>query len=490
MTDRQAPALVRRVTGDVRVRILASYVVLLAVLAIASVFALRQVLLVRLDDRVENELVQEVQEFRNLAEGNDPETGRPFGSDAKRILAVYLDRNVPGESEQLLTIPRRGQPRYRASESADVRLADSLVQRWRTLEETERGVLDTVAGDARYIAIPLVFDGAPRGAFVVSVFTDPEREEIAEAIRVEALVAAGVVLIGTALAFAFTGRVLSPVRSLRDAARSVSGTNLRRRLDVEGDDELADLGRSFNAMLDRLEGAFSTQRDFIRDISHELRTPIAVVRGHIELLAEGRLSEEGERAAAMTLVTRELDRMTRFVDNLLLLAKTEQPDFLELETIALDELCEELVRNARTLADRDWIVEVGSRRTVVGDHQRLEQAMMNLIRNAIEHTKEGDRITIGAHVEEPLVRLFVQDSGEGIPRAEQARVFERFARGHASKRRYEGSGLGLAIVRAIAEAHGGEVGLESRPGEGARFELRLPVEGPDELGRDPAEVLR
>ena len=136
--------------------------------------------------------------------------------------------------------------------------------------------------------------------------------------------------------------------------------------------------------------------------------------------------------------------------------------------------------NGRALApDRDWRVAPGSPRLVVADRQRLTQAMMNLVRNAIEHTEPGDTIDISSSVDGALATLRVRDAGTGIPRAEQARVFDRFARGGASRRRYEGSGLGLAIVRVIAEVHGGRAEVSSSPGEGAEFRLVVPVEGPE-----------
>ncbi len=469
---------VSRVTGDVRIRILASYVILLALAALGSVLVVRHVLLVRLDDRVEHDLEQEVQEFRKLAGGTDPETGRPFGANVQRIFSVYLDRNVPGAGEQLLAVPRQGVPRYRATERADVRIDSSHIFRWRRLSDTEQGELETAEGPARYTAIPLVRNGRSRGSFVVAHFTAGERDEVDEAVRIVAAVGAGVLLLGTVVAFVAAGRVLAPLRELRDAARAVSGADMTRRIEVEGKDELADLGRTFNRMLDRLEFAFSSQRDFIRDISHELRTPIAVIRGQLELIAEGRLTDTAERAGALALVTGELDRMSGFVDDLLLLARTEQPDFLRLETVPIHGLCEELIANARGLAQREWTLDADSRRSIVADRQRVTQAVMNLVRNAVEHTSDGDEIAIGGSVNGDIAVLWVRDSGAGIAPEEQRRIFERFERGRASRRRYEGSGLGLAIVRAIAEAHGGRVELQSRLGEGARFAIELPVEGP------------
>jgi signal transduction histidine kinase len=176
-------------------------------------------------------------------------------------------------------------------------------------------------------------------------------------------------------------------------------------------------------------------------------------------------------------VTGELDRMSRFVDDLLLLAKHDQPEFLELETIELSSLCDELLAKARGLGDRDWRLDRTVRRSVVADRQRITQAVMNLVENAVAHTQPGDEIAIGSDVSGAEAMVWVRDSGPGIAPADQQRVFERFARGRHSRKRSEGSGLGLAIVKAIAEAHGGRVELDSRLGAGTRFTLVLPVEG-------------
>jgi len=168
--------------------------------------------------------------------------------------------------------------------------------------------------------------------------------------------------------------------------------------------------------------------------------------------------------------------MNRFVFDLLLLAKAESPNFLHLETVVLDEFVGELVAKAEATADREWRNGGGSALSIVADRQRLTQAVMNLVGNAVEHTEDGDRIEIGASVEGAEVTIWVHDSGVGIAPSEQRQIFTRFTRGGGSSRLYEGTGIGLAIVRAIAEAHGGRVRVTSRPGEGARFDLVLPVE--------------
>src|SRR5919106_6665247 len=194
------PPLARRITGGVRARLLASYVILLAIAAFASVLAVRQVLLVRLDDRVEEDLQQEVEEFRALAGGIDPETGRPFGDDVKAIFDTYLRRNVPDDDEELITVPRRGTPRRDPGDNTESYRFGDFIDRWRTLEEVERGEIDTPGGPARYVAIPVEGSSGTLGTFAVAIFTADEREQVDEAIQSVAAVAAAVLLLGSVIA--------------------------------------------------------------------------------------------------------------------------------------------------------------------------------------------------------------------------------------------------------------------------------------------------
>jgi len=243
---------------------------------------------------------------------------------------------------------------------------------------------------------------------------------------------------------------------------------------VEGDDELAELGRTFNAMLDRLQAAFDAQKDFVSDAGHELRTPITIIRGHLELLGD----DPGERRETVELVCDELDRMSRFVDDLLLLAQAEQADFIQLGEVDLDALTEELLAKAGALAPREWHLQANGIGRLQADRQRLTQALMQLAQNAVQHTQEGDRIALGSALQDGHARLWVADTGPGVPVAERERIFDRFARGSGA-RRSQGAGLGLAIVRAIAEAHGGRVDLQStRPDAGATFIVTIPTHAP------------
>ena len=465
-----------RALRSVRVRILASYVILLAAASVVSVFVARQVLLVRLDDRIQDDLAQEVREFRTLAvNGTDPATGRPFGDNVDRIFRVYLSRNVPGEGEELITIPRQGEVRYQRSDRAEYVIEEPFLSRWRELESDERGEIDTPAGPAEYVAVAVNVNGRSLGAFVVAIFTQAERDEVAEVVRIVAAVSGGVLLFASVIAFLAAGRVLAPLRELRDAARSITGSDLAQRIEVEGDDEIAELSRTFNDMLDRLDDAFTSQREFIRDAGHELRTPITVIRGHLELLAAGQ-EDPAERGETIAVVTDELDRMSRFVTDLMLLARAERPDFLEYETVDVGDLTRELVAKAQSLASREWTIEETGRGRIVADRQRLTQAVMNLADNAVRHTDEGEEIAIGSSVNAREARLWVRDSGPGIDPDEREAIFERLARGRRARGRYEGAGLGLAIVRAIADAHGGRIELRSEPGAGAEFEIVVPVD--------------
>jgi signal transduction histidine kinase len=175
----------------------------------------------------------------------------------------------------------------------------------------------------------------------------------------------------------------------------------------------------------------------------------------------------------------ELDRMQRIVNDLLVLAKAEQPDFLDLDTVDLKALTEEVHAKAAAIAPRDWRLERAGRGFVVADRQRLTQAVMQLAQNAAQHTEDGDRIALGSSLRNGEARVWVRDQGPGIPPDQHDRIFRRFARG-AGGRRSEGAGIGLAIVKAIAEAHHGRVELESAPASGAMFTVVIPTDQPPE----------
>jgi two-component system, OmpR family, sensor kinase len=223
-------------------------------------------------------------------------------------------------------------------------------------------------------------------------------------------------------------------------------------------------------MLDRLEHAFASQRDLIRDVGHELRTPITIVRGHLEVVGD----DPAERREAIELVTDELDRMGRLVDDLVTLARAERPDFVRYEPIRLGDFAAEVLSKARSLGDRKWSLKIARDGTISADSQRMTQALVNLADNAVKQTASGSTIEIGVEMDGDSARLWVDDDGPGLAPEDREEVFGRFSRGSGG-RRYAGTGLGLAIVKAVAEAHGGRVEVASEPGRGARFTMIVPV---------------
>ena len=294
---------------------------------------------------------------------------------------------------------------------------------------------------------------APTATFVVLYDYAAERQEVAGAIRRAELVAAGFLLLACAVGWLAAGRALAPLRVLTRAAQDVSsGRDLDRRIpDPRGQDEVATLSRTFNGMLDRLEQAFDVQRDFVADAGHELRTPITVVRGHLELMGD----DPQDRAATIDLVTAELDRMSRMVDDLLTLARSGRPDFLRPGPVDVGVLLQQVASKAQVLGLRTWRVQAPSGLLVHADEQRLTQALMQLLASAVGHTEDGGVVDVGGVQAEDRLCLWVLDAGPGVPEQDRDRVFERFAR--VTPQRGDGSGLGLSVVAAIARAHEGRV---------------------------------
>jgi two-component system OmpR family sensor kinase len=461
-----------------RVRVLGSFAALLAIAAITGLLLQRAVLLQTLDQDIEASLHQEREELETLADGRNPLTGEPFGGDVRAIFDTFLSRNVPGEGEVYIAFVE-GVP-YRTT-PAPLRLdiVPELVARWGSLTSGEGGQIETEAGPVHYLAVPLIHQGQTQGVFVVANFSQHERMEIETAVRVEAVVSALVLLVLTLVAWFVAGRLLRPVRDLTETAGAIGESDLTRRIPVEGDDEISRLALTFNEMLDRLESAFTAQRTFVDDAGHELRTPITIIRGHLDVMGD----DPEERSETLALVSDELSRMARIVDDLLLLAKAERPDFVHPEPVELADLTTELLVKSRALGDRVWQVDAWAEGTIEADPQRLTQAMLNLSRNAVEHTAPGAAIGLGSRWGDGEVRIWVRDTGTGVDSEERDRIFERFTRGRFG-RRSEGAGLGLAIVSTIVAAHGGRVELDSTPGKGATFTIVLsgapPSSHPDE----------
>jgi two-component system, OmpR family, sensor kinase len=471
--------------GSVRLRILGPFVALLALAALVPFVGYHQVVLTELELEVNNELQQEVLELDQLlTDGRDPQTGQPFAS-LGALFDVYFSRNVPNREEAFLSFV--GGELHRSSTLTAFpldRLPTEVLAEWEALGsvtpeagQQSTGRITTALGEAYFRTARIRFQDDV-GAFVVTILPAAERAAIDRFLIYGGAAALGVLLLASVAAWLIAGRVLEPVRQLTDTARSISRSDLTARIEVHGTGEAAQMARSFNSMLDRIEAVFQAEREFVQEASHELREPITIVRGHVELWDATR----DERPRTARLVLDELDRMGRIVDDLRLLAEAEQPGFLRLEWIDLADLTRELASKAAALASRTWVVDHLGETRFFGDRHRLTEATMNLVHNAVQHTEPSDTIALATDADDATIRITVRDTGAGIPVADQAVIFDRFTRGSDAHKRYGGSGLGLAIVKAIAEAHGGGVELDSRLGEGAAITIILsrdPTQGTD-----------
>jgi signal transduction histidine kinase len=453
-----------------RTRVLVSFLALLVVSTAASVFVLREVLLSRIGDQVEEQLTDDVRALQELRDSGQPGSGEPFAT-AQQLLNAYLQQNSAPSDGALVSFVGGAPFRAEVASAEDRPLTDAALP-FAGATEPSSDELQTELGEARYVVIPV--DGNPPGVLVAIKRTDEQRDQVESAVQIAIGVSLVVLLLAALFIWLAAGRAVAPLQALSRTARAISEADLSGRIPVSGGDEIADLGRTFNSMLDRLETAFAGQKDFLTDVSHELRTPITVIRGHIETLGDS----PAEREEAIAVIQDELDRMSRYVDDLLLLTKAPRPDFLRIGPIDLDLFTHELFGKARSLGDRDWRLDGTDVGILHADEHRLTQAVMNLADNAVRHTHEGDAIWLGSSLIGDEVRLWVRDEGPGVDPNDRERIFARYVRsGEPTGRAADGAGLGLSIVRAIAEAHGGRVELDSRPGMGSTFTIVLPIDG-------------
>jgi two-component system OmpR family sensor kinase len=268
---------------------------------------------------------------------------------------------------------------------------------------------------------------------------------------------------------------LSPVRRISQTARNIeSSSDLTQRVKYSGPgDEIGELSSTFDHMIEHLDQTFQSQRFFVADASHELRGPLTVIRGNLDLLK--RDLSEADRQEALAAIRRESARMSRMVDELLLLAEVESGHAMKAKDVSLKNiLAEEVARVRGTAGGRQVVTELRDDLTIKGDEGRLRRLVANLVDNAVKYTPEDGRITLSLARDANFARLEVADNGIGIPANELPRIFDRFYRvDRARSRASGGTGLGLAIVKGIAERHGGRVAVSSRPGQGTSFTVWL-----------------
>ena len=274
-------------------------------------------------------------------------------------------------------------------------------------------------------------------------------------------------------------RSLRPLRVMAAQARGITGRNLNKRLEIgPSSEELAALAQTFNELLSRLDTSFETMRRFIADASHELRTPIAVIRGEADV-ALGRDRTPAEYRESLAIVHDEAKRLTRLVDDLLNLTRADAGHVrLQVREFYLNDLVVECCRSMQVLAGAKRIsleCRGGEDTAYRGDEELLRRMVLNLLDNAIRYTPPGGRVAAALERDGTAVRILVSDTGIGIAPDAAPHVFDRFYRGDCARSRQDGGfGLGLSIVKWVAESHRGRVELDSSPGVGSTFSVLLP----------------
>jgi signal transduction histidine kinase len=329
----------------------------------------------------------------------------------------------------------------------------------------------------RVLAVPILdASGTRAGMFEAALALDAQRRTARTLATTLTITGAVAIIIGFLFALWAAGRALLPLRRMAADAAEVTHAEPGRRIAYTGPpDALGSLAASLNQMLDRLEGGAAEQRRFIADASHELRTPVAIVRGNVELLqTRDDLPPAAEEPLGM--IAAESDRMTRLLDELLVLARLRGAPPRRFQPLHAPTLLAEVAARARLLGDREIVSACGTEAWVSGDPDLLEQALLNIVRNAVAHTEDGGRIALDCTERAGRVVFSVTDDGVGIPEADLDRIFDRFYRSFREREdQTGGAGLGLAISKALVELHDGRIFAENAEPHGARFTIELPA---------------
>ncbi|UOQ55738.1 HAMP domain-containing histidine kinase [Leucobacter allii] len=459
----------RRSSLSVRTRIV-SVITLVSALGLLAVgLSVYVVERHRILDQIDQRLRANLESARYLvAEGS--------WSTSSAALAAVVERMSPDDNTgalgmtdgRITTVPG-------VELDVDLREAEDFAAHVERTRHVDGPTIGTFAEDGvvwRYLAAPIAIAGSepPRVTTFVMVYdVEAELGEINTAARmflIVSVIALGVIAgSGTIVAT----RLLRPLRVMRRTAERVSAQSLEERLPIVGTDDVAELATTMNEMLDRLDEALASQRRLLSDVGHELNTPLTIVRGHIELMdPEDPEDARGTRDLALD----ELQRMSQLVRDLSDSASLHGPSPVQPEPVDVADLLLQIGRKAAAIDGVRLHMGALANGVALLDPARITQAMLQLVQNAVTHG--GGEVELGSAFIHGRLELTVRDHGPGVAEAQQARIFERFARGAGSEDR-AGSGLGLSIVQVIARAHGGDAAVSDAAGGGARFVVSLPV---------------
>jgi len=348
--------------------------------------------------------------------------------------------------------------------------------------ENEVSYITTVSGQRTLVVlIPLRrAPGSPEILGVVQLST-PLTSVNQVLLRQRLLLGIGIgltLLVGTICGLWLTTSALRPLNRMVITCRRIAAGDLSQRVNLpHRQDEIGQLASAFNNMVARIEAAFEAQRRFVADAAHELRTPLTALQGSLEVLLRGSQDDPAAVARLTQGMYREVTRLARLCEQLLDLTRINTSAPIHKEPVELQAFFNEFIQLARLLArERNVVLEAGPSITVPADSDALRQVLFNLVDNAVQHTERGGSIALGWRISPGEVEIWVADDGEGIAPEDLPHIFEAFYRGDRShSRRRGGTGLGLTLARALIEAHGGRIEVDSQVGEGTRFTIALPL---------------
>ena len=448
---------------------LATFVALmLAVIIGLALFGLLRTFRAQSDASTTRSLVVELRAFRDAA------GARPAGQSLGAFSESYLSTRVLPDGESVAIVLPNGS--LIGSAGSRALLATSTVKAWSAAPPAHGVHTQLAAGGSSYLvtAVPLVAAGQPVATVVAAADLERVHEDLGRVRNLaigEAAVALAAAVGGSYL---MLRRLLRRVGRITVTASDIASGALDRRLhDPNDSDEVGRLAATFDVMADKLSAAMAAQRRLLSDVSHQLRTPLTVARGHLEVLERTGSEDPAAVRETVDLVVDEIDHMKALVEQLLMLGHALEPDFLTVEPVDLRSFCHDLIDTTRVMASRRWEVSDVPDVVIQMDAAKIRGALLNLIDNAVHATADGDVIGLSVtRTSEGWAWLSVDDSGPGIPAERRQAVLERFARPGAADS--EGSGLGLAIAHAVAKAHGGELIIGDSPYGGCRVSMVLP----------------
>jgi heavy metal sensor kinase len=441
------------------------FAVILIILAVIVYEKTRESEIAKLDSRLESFSVEFATEFEDQWE----------------------DKEFP-ESSEIETIADRGWKDIRIElyDTFDRMLyrrgdLPPISKEWREQALSNRVAFQNISIDGnwfRQLIRPVEADEQIGFVLAVAVPATEVEERLADLTGVLLITVVSALLLSALAVYFFTGRSFQPVNKMIDAAEKISASTLDQRVELPPvHDEVHRLAVALNAMMQRIEDAFKSQRQFVADASHELRTPLTVIYSELEFLKRRIRDQESSESLEASL--KEVDRLSRLVQQLLLLARIDSRRLtLDRQVVRLDELladCVQLQQKNATKKNVKISLHIDDVTEIEGDPELLRRAFINIIDNAVKYSPEGAEIKIDLGRDLDTAVIAVSDRGPGIKNSEIEAVFKRFYRSPHSRHEYDGSGLGLAIVRELVEAHGGTVRIANPHTGGATVEIRFPT---------------